>query len=51
MAFASHALTGAETRYVQIEKEMLDAVEKFNQYMYMENQRLWSLTTSHCSRP
>ena len=37
LAFASRALTDTETRYAQIEKEMLAVVwsfEKFNQYTY-----------------
>ena len=37
VAFASRALTDAETRYAQIEKELLAVVfafEKFNQYTY-----------------
>ena len=37
MAFASHALTDTETRYAQIEKEMLAivwSIEKFNQYTF-----------------
>ena len=37
LAFASRALTGTETRYTPIEKEMLAVVftlDKFNQYVY-----------------
>ena len=37
IAFASHALTDPETRYAQIEKEMLAvvfALQKFDQYVY-----------------
>ena len=37
IAFASHALTDPETRYAQIEKEMLTvvfALQKFDQYVY-----------------
>ena len=34
LAYASRSLTNTEKRYMQIEKEMLAAVEKFHNYMY-----------------
>ena len=49
IAFASRALSDAETRYAQIEKELLAVVfglEKFHQYTYMAAQSLSNQITS-----